>query len=67
MTKKFADDRKPHSASRTNARERMTDVMYAKTLESKAPRYGAPSAVQVRAWFFLFHARIVADNHVVAH
>ena len=65
MTKKLADDREPHSASRTNTRERMAEVMDAKTFESSAPRYRAPRSLQVRAWFFLFRARIVAGNYII--
>ena len=48
VSKKFADDREPHSARCTNARERMAEIMYAETVEIGAPRYRAPWAPQVR-------------------
>jgi len=66
MSEKFADDREPHSAPCTNACEGMAEVMDAKTVESGASRYPAPRALQVRAWFFLFRARIVAGDYIIA-
>ncbi len=44
----------------------MAEVMDAETLESAAPRYRAPRALQVGAWFLSFRARIVASDYIVA-
>ena len=61
---------KPHSGPRTNAGDRMAEVMYAEAVESGAPRYRAPRALQVRAWFLSFRARscsMLNSNSVAAH